>query len=362
MIDAGQRMSVEMLSPFFNAVYQANLPEDIRARAVGVLHRIDPATWAPMVENWLASENDDDRCAGIIAAGTSRDPIYADALKGLMLAHSRDEKLLLLILDSLRSISVERLNPLIVTRLWDPDARMRRAVLELYQIEDEASLKNVIPLLGDEKEEIADLAQTKIKTAAYQNSLRLVKSLSLPGRKIRDSLFDLLSDMAIKDFDVYRFVQLQARICYQLIHQASMVRELPEDPVQQLLGVHLDERVWFALQTTLRVLSAQDRSGRMKKVSHGLFSSDTRQRANSLEALDDILNRNLKRLLMPLFEDVEPAERIAAGKKALSQRFLPGQPQCLGRRFTTQPKLGHAAADAFPDQSHGCRCRCIATH
>jgi hypothetical protein len=206
---------------------------------------------------------------------------------------------------------------------------MRRAVLNIYQIEDEASLKNVVALLGDEKEGIASLAHTKIKTAAYQNSLRLVKSLSLPGRKVREALFDLLSDMAIKDLDVYRFVELQARMCYLMIYQAQGVRQLPEYPVQQLLALHLDERVWFALQTTLRVLAVQDHSGRMHKISRGIFSSDTRQRANSLEALDDILDKNLKRLLMPLLETMDPGERIAAGKKRFPDVFYVITPTSL---------------------------------
>ena len=323
MIDSGQQMSKEMLAPFFEAVYQSSLPFDVKAKAVGVLHQIEPDTYAPQVQRWLAESSGEMLSAGIIAAGTSQDACYTDPLKGLLLSHASNEKMLLLILDSLRQVPVQGLNPLIVMRLWDPDPRMRRAVLELYQIEDEASLKNVIPLLGDEKEDIASLAYTKIKGAGYQSSLRLVKSLSLPSRKVREALFNLLSEMAIKDLDVYRFVQFQARMCYQLIDQAHGVRKLPENAVQHLLAVHLDERVWFALQTTLRVLAVQDRSGRMQKISRGIFSSDTRQRANSLEAMDDILDKSLKRVLMPLFEDMDTEARIAAGKKRFPTDFSP---------------------------------------
>ncbi len=329
MIDAGQRMSKDVLAPFFEAVYQSRLPLDVKARALGVLHQIDPKTYAPLIQQWIAADHGQTLSAGIIAAGMSQDADYADPLKGLLLSHANDDEMLLQILDSLRRIPVKGLNPLIVMRLCDPDPRMRRAILDVYQIEDEASLKNVIPLLGDEKEDIAGLAYTKIKTAGFQNSLRLIKSLSLPSRKVREALFDLLSDMAIKDLDVYRFVQLQARMCYQLIVQAQGVRQLPDNVVQQQLAVHLDERVWFALQTTLRVLAVQDQSGRMQKISRGIFSSDKRQRANSLEAMDDILNKKLKRLLMPLFEDMDIDERIAAGKKRFPDAFYPNTPTYL---------------------------------
>ena len=315
MMETGQRISTQMFAPFYQAVYQSTLPQDIRARAAGVLHQIDPEQYAPLVEKWLAASHGENLRLGIIAAGASQDDRYADPLKGLLLAHSDEEGMLLLILESLRLIPVTNSNPLIVMRLWDKDPRIRRAVLDLYQIEDEAALKNVIPLLGDEKEEIARIASMKIKTATYQNSLRLIKSLSLPSKKVREALFGLLSDMAIKDLDVYRFVELQALTCYRLINQAQAVRQLPESEVQQLLAIHLDERVWFALETTLRVLAVQDRTGRMQKISRGIFSSDTRQRANSLEAMDDILGKSSKRLLMPLFEEMDTSERIAAGKK-----------------------------------------------
>lgn len=314
MIDAGQRMSVEAMAPFYEAVTTSDQPLDIKARALGALHRGDPEQFAPKIETWLESTQNDRLHAGIIAAGASRDARFAERLK-TCLAQSEDDAMRVLILDSLRWIGVSDLNPLIESRLKDSNPRMRRAALELYRIEDEAALKKVIPLLGDEEDAISELARNKINDADYQNSLRLIKSLSLPGKKIREAIFDLLSEMSVKDLDVFRFVQIQARSCYQLTVQARGVRQLPAHPLQQLLAVHLDERVYFTLQTTLRVLSVQDPSGRVQKISRGLYSSEKRQRANSLEAMDDILDRSLGRLLVPFYEDIGDEERIAKLKK-----------------------------------------------
>ncbi len=314
MIEAGHRISPETFAPFNRRIVASALPLDLKARAVGSLYTVDPEYFGPIIGQWLTSEGTEGLRAGVIAAGGSRDRRFAERLKTL-LSTSDDDATLLLVLDSLRSINVKGLNPLVALRLWDPDPRMRRAVMEIYQIEDEASLKNVIPLLGDESEEIAGLAREKIRTAEYQNSLRLVKSLSLPRKKLREALFDLLSDMRIKDLDVFRFVQLQAHTCYQLTIQAHGIRKLPDGALQNLLAVHLDERVWFTLQTTLRVLAAQDGSGRMHMIARGLSSSDKRQRANSLEAMDDILDKSLARLLTPLLDDMDISQRIAAGQR-----------------------------------------------
>jgi hypothetical protein len=195
MIEAGHRISPETFAPFNRRIVASALPLDLKARAVGSLYTVDPEHFGPVIGGWLTSEGTDGLRAGVIAAGGCRDRRFAERLKTL-LSTSDDDATLLLVLDSLRSINVKGLNPLVVLRLWDPDPRMRRAVMEIYQIEDEASLKNVIPLLGDESEEIAGLAREKIRTAEYQNSLRLVKSLSLPRKKLREALFDLLSDMA----------------------------------------------------------------------------------------------------------------------------------------------------------------------
>ncbi len=318
LIDAGHRISAEIFAPFNRRIYEMSLPLDVKAHAVGSLYTVDPARYGPVIGAWLTSEEADSLRAGIIATGVCRDIRFAERLKTLLL--TSDDATLLLVLESLRTINMAGLNPLVVLRLWDPDPRMRRAVLQVYQIEDEGALKNVIPLLGDESEAIAGLAREKIRTADYQNSLRLVKSLSLPQKKVRESLFGLLSDMAIKDLDVFRFVQLQAHTCYQLTAQAQGIRQFSDGALQELLAVHLDERVWFTLQTTLRVLAAQDQSGRMQTIAKSIFSSDKRQRSNSLEAMDDILDKSLVRLLTPLLDDLDVSARIAAG-----QRLFPNE-------------------------------------
>ncbi|MEE4111697.1 MAG: hypothetical protein V2I40_02710, partial [Desulfobacteraceae bacterium] len=318
LIDAGHRISPEIFAPLNRRIYQTPLPLDVKAHAVGSLYTVDPDQYGPVIGEWLTSEDPGSLRAGIIATGVCRDIRFAQRLRALL--STSDDATLLLVLESLRTINMAGLNPLVVFRLWDPDPRMRHAVLQVYQIEDEGALKNVIPLLGDESEAIARLAREKIRTADYQNSLRLVKSLSLPQKKVRESLFGLLSDMSIKDLDVFRFVQLQAQTCYQLTVQAQGIRRLSDGALPELLAVHLDERVWFTLQTTLRVLAAQDQSGRMQRIAKSIFSSDKRQRANSLEAMDDILDKSLVRLLTPLLDDLDVSSRIAAG-----QRLFPSE-------------------------------------
>ncbi len=65
----------------------------------------------------------------------------------------------------------------------------------------------------------------------------------------------------------------------------------------------------------MRVLAAQDRSGQMRIIYRGLFSSDKRQQANSQEALEDQMDPSLSRIMLPLLGGVPDSERLVVGKK-----------------------------------------------
>jgi hypothetical protein len=313
-IDAGQRMSPNLFSAMNRRIVDSLLPLDVKAHAVGALFVAEPERYGRRIDLWLASPYRDQRHAGIVAAGICRDRRFIGQLKTL-LSTSDDHDTLLLVLDSLRASHVAGLNPYLEKRLLDSDPNMRAAALDLYRILDEASLKQVILLLGDESDAVCKRAREKIRQAHYQNGLRLIKSLSMPQKKIREALFELLEDMAIKDLVVFRFVELQAKTCYQLMLQVHELERSTNGEMQRLLVTHLNERIWFTLETTLRVLAVQDRSERMGKISKGLFSADPRTRANSMEAMDDILEKRLLRLLTPLFDDMETVERIAMGRR-----------------------------------------------
>ncbi len=331
MIDVGHRISPHLFAPLHRQIVESSLLLEVKAHAMGSLYSVDAKRYGPAIEAWLMSADGARRQAGIIAAGMCRECRFTDRLKTL-LATSDDHATQILVLNSLRAGNAAGLNPQLVPRLSDPDPRMRRAALDNYRIVDEASLKQAISLLGDPSDAVARLAREKIGSAAYQNDLRLIKSLSLPQKKIREALFDLLEEMSIQDLVVFRFVQIQAKNCYQLMLQAREVERMGSAEMHRLLLVHLQERVWFTLQTTLRVLAAHDRSGRMNRVAATIFSADARQRANSLEAMDDILDKRLVRLLTPLLDDMDRSDRIARGRRLFPHELV--QP--------TTPALWHS--------------------
>jgi ATP/ADP translocase len=322
VIDAGHRISAHLFAPLHRNIVESSLPLAVKAHAMGSLFRVDAQRYGPAIEAWLMSDDGDERQAGVVAAGICRDPRFSDRLKTL-LATCDDHATQILVLDSLRAGDAAGLNPQLVPRLSDPDPLMRRAALENFRIVDEASLKQAITLLGDASDAVSGLAREKIGNAVYQNGLRLIKSLSLPQQKIREALFELLEEMSIKDLVVFQFVQIQAKSCYQLMLQGREIERLGSTGIHRLLADHLQERVWFTLQTILRVLAAHDRTGRMNTIAATIFSADARQRANSLEAMDDILDKRLVRLLTPLLDDMDHPERIARGRRLFPHELAP---------------------------------------
>ena len=130
LIDAGHRISPQIFAPFNRRIYELPFPADVKAHAVGSLYGVDSSRYGPVIGAWLMSENAESLRAGILAAGICRDRRFTERLK-MLLSTSDDDATLLLVLESLRTIDVAGLNPLVVLRLWDPDPRMRRAVLDV---------------------------------------------------------------------------------------------------------------------------------------------------------------------------------------------------------------------------------------
>ena len=321
VIAAGQRMSPETFAPLNRQIFETSaLPLTVKAHAVGSLYCVDRKRYQPVVEAWLASDDLDLRRAGLIAVGVCRDMRFADRLKSLLSDSAVDDTTLTLVMESLHALEVKDVNSLVTRALKNPDPALRGAALDLYQVEDDRSLQTVVDLLGDESEKVSRLARAKIRSADYHNSLRLVKSLALPRQKVRQALLDLLEEMAIKDLDVFRFVRFQVRHCYGLLARAQGVRQLADGEIAKMLSDHLEAQVATTVQMTLRVLGTQDRSGRMRRVARGISSGDRRQRANGLEALDSILDKQLVRLLAPLLDDLDAEARLAAGRRLFSDQ------------------------------------------
>ena len=89
----------------------------------------------------------------------------------------------------------------------------------------------------------------------------------------------------------------------------------PENPSRNLLIDHFNEKMQLRIENILRVLAVQDPSGEIKIIYRGLLSSDARNRSNAIEALDDMVDKRLFKIMLPLVEISSPQESLNVGRK-----------------------------------------------
>lgn len=313
-VKAANRLPPELAEVFAREIFETQQDPEVRAHAVTGLYRVNPEKYRKIIDAWLDSGDPAQRRAGVIAAGESQDPVYTDRLKAL-LDREEDQSIIPHILTALRAVNAEETNDLAAPYLQHPTQAIRRAALDAFEIVDDGTLRTVIRMMSDPSEQIHTLAKEKIETSEYESAGVLVESLNIPHRQVREGIFDLLDTLGIKDLDVLKFARSQVERCYSYVAQIEALKALPESTERDLLVDHVENKKQTALETVLRVLATEDRSGRMRAIWRGIFSADQRRRSNGLEALDDLLDASLSKVMLPLLENLSPPETLTVGQK-----------------------------------------------
>ncbi len=313
-IKAASRLDPEFSAIFDYKSFLNHQHPEIMAYALIGLYRQEPDKYRSPIESWLYSEDIERRRAGIIAAGGSKDVSFANRLED-MLSAKENEPVLPFILNALRELGTADLNRLGLPYLSHHSKKVRRTALAVMEISNDELLRKTISMLGDTEENIRKLAKQKIETAPHQNAQMLVESLAVANRKARKNIFDLLETLNIKDLDVFRFARKQTQASYQYLSDAIRLEAFPENNSRNLLIEHLNKKILLRIENVIRVLAVQDQSGQIKIIHRGLSSSDIRKRSNAIEALDNMMDKRLFKIMIPLMEISSPQETLHIGKK-----------------------------------------------
>ncbi len=314
LVKAANRLDSVLSSDFETEVFKTTKYPEVKAYAVTGLYQQDPEKYREIIDTWLDEDDITERKAGVIAAGESGEDTYISRLEK-MLGAEKNGPILPFVLAGLNRLGAPDMNTLAHTYLSHPMESVRMAALEAFEIEDDDDLRTVIDLLNDPSNRIHEKAKHRLESSSYQNAQLLVESLTIPRRKVRDGLFYLLESMDIKNLDVFRAARFQLERSYRNMAEAETLRLLPESRERDLLLDHLEQKSKVRLENALRVLATQDRSGQTRTIWRGISSADLRQRSNSLEALEDLLDPSLSRIIMPLLEDLPPSQCLAVGRK-----------------------------------------------
>jgi len=296
------------------APYINNSNPIVRGFAVACLYSRDPDHYDRIIDKWLKSTNIDDRQSGIVSAGLSGKREYINYLLDMLSEHEIDP-IIPDIIKALSRLKAKELNFTIFSYLSHYIKDVRMAALDALDINDDFSLKKAILLLGDPSDAIHEFTKTKIRDSEYQNNKLVVESLGLPSSRIRRGLFELLETLDIRKFDVLMFAKKSLNNSYTYLAMSENIRKLPKSKFRDLAIEHMKQKTELGLENIIRVLAIHDQTGRIKTAWRGIFSQDTRQRANAIELLSDVMDRKLLNAMLPLLESPSPAVALADGKK-----------------------------------------------
>ncbi|MBT3178154.1 MAG: cyclic nucleotide-binding domain-containing protein [Desulfobacula sp.] len=306
------------VSPYINNPHPV-----VKGFTAACLYQGNPEKYSIMIDKWLESNDINDIQSGIVSAGLSGEKQYIDILLNILSRNDID-KIITDIIIALSRLKAKELNSVIYSYFSYDSKNVRMAALDALDINDDFSLKKAILLLADYSDSIHEFAKEKIKNAEYHNNKILVECLGLPGTRIRRGLFELLETLDIKELDVFMFAKNNVDKCYAYLAMSQNLKKLPKGKMLNLVIEHILQQKEICLENILRVLAIRDQTGRMKTAWRGLFSPDTRQRANAIELLSDIMDHRLFNAILPLLESPSPAMALIEGKKvAVIPKFDP---------------------------------------
>ncbi len=314
VVQAARRSRTDAGAALCRSLFETTPHPDLKARAAAGFMGPTTEAYLELVDTWLDSGDSSRRLAGVVGSGESGQPIYVDRLKALMRS-GQDPDLRPHALQALKRLTDESLNEIALPHIADQDASVRLAALEALEITGDSVLKQAIALLADPAATVRHFAREKIAVAPYQNGRRLIEALNEPDKRIRDGIYSLLATLDIKDLDTFTYAKNQIETCYCYLSEADALRHTQSDVWANLLADHLDEQAQVRLETLLRVVAYQDRTGQRRVIFKSLFSPDSRQKANAREALEDIADPALLKIFTPLVDDSPIARRIAIGRR-----------------------------------------------
>ncbi|RUA00128.1 MAG: cyclic nucleotide-binding protein [Deltaproteobacteria bacterium] len=333
LVRTAGRLSRNDFLDFIQHQFETSPHPETKAYAVAELFDLHPEKYQETIHKWLESKDPTERKAGVVAAGRTRQDAYIAWLKEI-LSVEKDAAIIAELLIGLRRLKAPDLNRLVRPFLTHPDESVRLNAMDAFDINDDASLRRFVILLGDHSDLVVKKAKEKIINADYQNSQLLVKLLSTPKRRIREGLFSLIEKMEIKDIDTVQYANRQIEKCYTHLAESVAVSRFPASPSRDLLVQHLNEKKDLRINNILRILSIMDTSGRMKLIYRGIYSFDAHQKGNSVEALDNLLEKSLTRVFIPLLEDMSPGQQMSVGRKYFDLPVFPDQPEALAAHFS----------------------------
>ena len=314
LAEAAGRLPGGMARPLLEKMLEQCEDLEVKVRAVVGLYRLEPQAHRPLIESWLSSPDPDQRRAGAVAAGLSGDSGFIGRLKPLFFEdnHPEVKQAALVALHRLGDPALPRLLRRLLRQ--DPES-LPLEVLEDIPLDGPDITLAFIRMLGSDSRTLRELAHRRLQEAPELDSHLLIESLAIPNRRVREGIFSLMEELKISELEVVEFAKAQLQRAYQNLAEAQALESLPRSHARDLLRAHLLNKKQIRVEQVLRVLATQGESSSMRLLLRGLGSADQRLRSNAIEALESVVGRAISNAMVPLLEDLHPAECLEAGRR-----------------------------------------------
>lgn len=294
---------------------QSDDPE-VKACFLGWLQEKDPDGLVRLVERWLGSENLVERRAAILAIRERGLIAYAKTVCRF-LEVEKAPSLICPALRALPELNISERAEIASRFVRHADQGVRLAAVDALPLETEASVRVLIPVMGDPADEVRQRAIQRLGEIANPLHPLLVGAMGTYSRRVLEGLFQVMQLLEISELDLVRFCRKELKVACQALDLADWLTRTPATVGRDLLLIHLEEVRKQRTENVLHGLSARDSSGQLETILHGLHATAAREKGDSLEALDSLLDPRLARILLPYLENRSPAEQLAVGKRYL---------------------------------------------
>lgn len=315
LAQTAKRVFADMPAEKEQEVFELAVITEVKACFLNWMSQQDPQQLDQQIETWLGSPKIEDRRAGILAIGEVGSERHIDALQNI-LATETDPSVLALALHGLRHFQEDhRVASLVKPFLRHAEEEIRLAAIEALPLTEDAEVNTLIKTIGDPSEKIRTRAIERLEKLPAEKQHLLVSQMGTHSRWVRDGLFEIAEKLNLKDVDIFNFCRNQLQVAYEAVERSQFLNTKPENPATLMMQEHLEEIRQQRVNNAIMGVAAKDPEGDIKVALRGLNSGHDRERSDSIEALEALLDKPLANLLMPMLDNRPEHERLAVGRK-----------------------------------------------
>ena len=287
--------------------------------------------------NNLLNGDESDFRMGIEILGKTGDNAFSDIL--LELSAGKNPELKAWAISGLSKMKHKAVVDIVQASVEDTSPQVRRTAVEAIGIlGNNIPVQMLIKRLTDSDLSIRSKAALLIRQREKDALPDLLSALHLPSRALKNEILALLDDIGVPAVMLSSFIVKELKAAYGCLAQVKILESGPLGPALALCRDHLLEKHNEIIEIVLRGLGSTVFGDRMKLIIRAIQSGEKRDVDNAIEALESSLNKDIRRLLIPLLGEGTMEEKIAVAREKLGNDLsMASSPEDVFKQLVDDP-------------------------